>query len=256
MQLNGVELQELSEKEMLKVRGNEISMIFQEPMSSLNPVFTVGEQITEALQLHHKMDKPAARKRAIELLDLVHIPSATKRVDDYPHQMSGGMRQRAMIAMALACEPSLLIADEPTTALDVTIQAQILELLCKLQTELGMAIMIITHDLGVVAEIAHRVTVMYAGVVVENADVNSLFAKPLHPYTQGLIASLPRLDAELERLHVIPGVVPNLLNLPNGCRFHPRCPQCMEVCRHKEPPLIPQGAVEVRCWLYAEGVKE
>ena len=256
MELNGVELQELSETQMLKVRGNEISMIFQEPMSSLNPVFTVGEQITETLQLHQKMNKTAARNRAIELLDLVHIPSATKRVDDYPHQMSGGMRQRAMIAMALACEPSLLIADEPTTALDVTIQAQILELLCKLQTELGMAIMIITHDLGVVAEIAHRVTVMYAGVVVENADVNSLFAKPLHPYTQGLIASLPRLDAELERLHVIPGVVPNLLNLPNGCRFHPRCPQCMEICRHKEPPLIPQGAVEVRCWLYAEGVKE
>lgn len=253
MEFNGVELQTLTEEQMCKVRGNEISMIFQEPMSSLNPVFTIGEQIMEALQLHQKMDKKQARQKTIEMLELVHIPSPANRVDDYPHQMSGGMRQRVMIAMALACAPSLLIADEPTTALDVTIQAQILDLLCQLQTELGMAIMLITHDLGVVAEIAQRVVVMYAGVVVEKAEVNRLFSQPLHPYTQGLLTSLPRLDMELERLNVIPGVVPNLLNLPTGCRFHPRCPQCMEICRQQEPPLIAQTGVEVRCWLYREG---
>lgn len=254
MTINGVELQTLSEEQMCKIRGNEISMIFQEPMSSLNPVFTIGEQIMESLQLHQQMDKKQARQKAIEMLALVHIPSPAKRVDDYPHQLSGGMRQRVMIAMALACAPSLLIADEPTTALDVTIQAQILALLCQLQSEFGMAIMLITHDLGVVAEIAHQVVVMYAGVVVEKADVERLFSQPLHPYTQGLLISLPRLDVELERLNVIPGVVPNLLQLPAGCRFHPRCPQCMEICRQQEPPLISKNGVEVRCWLYWEGV--
>ena len=255
MTINGVELQTLSEKQMCKIRGNEISMIFQEPMSSLNPVFTIGEQIMESLQLHQQMDKKQARQKAIEMLALVHISSPAKRVDDYPHQLSGGMRQRVMIAMALACAPSLLIADEPTTALDVTIQAQILALLCQLQSELGMAIMLITHDLGVVAEIAHQVVVMYAGVVVEKADVERLFSQPLHPYTQGLLISLPRLDVELERLNVISGVVPNLLQLPAGCRFHPRCPQCMEICRQQEPPLISQNGVEVRCWLYWEGAQ-
>ncbi|MDW7651115.1 MAG: ABC transporter ATP-binding protein [Bacillota bacterium] len=255
MELNGVDLLRLSEVQMNKVRGNEISMIFQEPMSSLNPVFTVGDQIMEALQMHQQMDKAQARKRAVEMLELVHIPSPAKRVDDYPHQLSGGMRQRVMIAIALACQPSLLIADEPTTALDVTIQAQILDLLCQLQGELGMAIMLITHDLGVVAEVAERVVVMYAGVVVENADVESLFARPLHPYTQGLLASLPRLDGKKERLNVIPGAVPNLLNLPAGCRFAPRCPHVMDVCRKKEPQLLPHDDAEVRCWLYAEEVK-
>ena len=255
MTINGVELQTLSEKQMCKIRGNEISMIFQEPMSSLNPVFTIGEQIMESLQLHQQMDKKQARQKAIEMLALVHISSPAKRVDDYPHQLSGGMRQRVMIAMALACAPSLLIADEPTTALDVTIQAQILALLCQLQSEFGMAIMLITHDLGVVAEIAHQVVVMYAGVVVEKADVERLFSQPLHPYTQGLLISLPRLDVELERLNVISGVVPNLLQLPAGCRFHPRCPQCMEICRQQEPPLISQNGVEVRCWLYWEGAQ-
>jgi peptide/nickel transport system ATP-binding protein/oligopeptide transport system ATP-binding protein len=256
MELNGVELQTLTDTQMLQVRGNEISMIFQEPMSSLNPVFTVGDQIIEAIILHQKMNKADARNKAIEMLDLVQIPSPDKRIDDYPHQMSGGMRQRAMIAMALACEPALLIADEPTTALDVTIQAQILELLCQLQRDFGMSIIIITHDLGVVAEIAHRVTVMYAGVVVENADVQTLFANPLHPYTRGLLASLPRLDVQLKRLPVIPGAVPNLLNLPGGCRFHPRCPLIMDICRETEPPLLSQDHSEVRCWLYAEGVSK
>jgi oligopeptide/dipeptide ABC transporter ATP-binding protein len=255
MELNGVDLLKLSETQMCKIRGNEISMIFQEPMSSLNPVFTVGEQIVEALQMHQQLDKVQAREKAIEMLDLVHIPSPATRVNDYPHQMSGGMRQRVMIAMALACRPALLIADEPTTALDVTIQAQILALLCHLQQELGMAIMLITHDLGVVAELATRVVVMYAGVVVENADVYNLFANPLHPYTKGLLASLPRLDVEAGRLHVIPGSVPSLLNLPRGCRFTPRCPHVMAVCRQKEPPLIPHNGAEVRCWLYASEVK-
>ncbi len=256
MVLNGKDLLTLSEEELYKIRGNEISMIFQEPMTSLNPVYTVGEQIMEALELHQGMDEKTARKKAIEVLDLVQIPSPHKRVDDYPHQLSGGMRQRVMIAMALACHPSLLIADEPTTALDVTIQAQILDLLRKLQQDLGMAIMLITHDLGVVAELVKKVVVMYAGVVVEKADVKDLFAKPLHPYTQGLLTSMPRLDQEQEKLNVIPGAVPNPLNLPSGCRFHTRCQQCMEICRQEEPPIFKDNGREVRCWLYREGGKE
>lgn len=256
MVLNGKDLLKLSEEELYKIRGNEISMIFQEPMTSLNPVYTVGEQIMEALELHQGMDEKTARKKAIEVLDLVQIPSPHKRVDDYPHQLSGGMRQRVMIAMALACHPSLLIADEPTTALDVTIQAQILDLLRKLQQDLGMAIMLITHDLGVVAELVKKVVVMYAGVVVEKADVKDLFAKPLHPYTQGLLTSMPRLDQEQEKLNVIPGAVPNPLNLPSGCRFHTRCQQCMEICRQEEPPIFKDKGREVRCWLYREGGKE
>ncbi len=256
MVLNGKDLLKLSEEELYKIRGNEISMIFQEPMTSLNPVYTVGEQIMEALELHQGMDEKTARKKAIEVLDLVQIPSPHKRVDDFPHQLSGGMRQRVMIAMALACHPSLLIADEPTTALDVTIQAQILDLLRKLQQDLGMAIMLITHDLGVVAELVKKVVVMYAGVVVEKAEVKDLFAHPLHPYTQGLLTSMPRLDQEQEKLNVIPGAVPNPLNLPSGCRFHTRCQQCMEICRQEEPPILKDNGREVRCWLYREGGKE
>lgn len=251
LELNGVELQTLSEKQMSKVRGNEISMTFQEPFSALNPVFTIGEQIIEALLLHRQLDKALARKQAIETLNLVQIPSAVKRLADYPHQLSGGMRQRVLLAMALACAPSLLIADEPTAALDVIIQAQILELFCQLQIELGLSIMLITHDLGLVAEIAQRVTVMYAGVVVESATVNNLFNKPLHPYTRGLLSSLLRLDVERERLNVIPGGVPNMQNLPGGCRFHPRCPHCLQVCLEQEPPLFPLSEREVRCWLFA-----
>ena len=230
----GRDLLTMSQAEMRRIRGKEISMIFQEPMTSLNPVFTCGEQIIEAVMLHDKVDRRAARRRAIEMLELVGIPSAPQRVDEYPHQLSGGMRQRVMIAMALACRPSVLIADEPTTALDVTIQAQILELLKRLQAEMGMAVILITHDLGVVAETADRVAVMYAGQVVEYSDVRSAFKRPLHPYAAGLQASLPNLGETRDSLRVIPGTVPNPARFPEGCRFHPRCPvmlrpQCLEL---------------------------
>lgn len=255
MELNGVELQSLTEKQMSKVRGNEISMIFQESFSALNPTFTIGEQLIDVLMLHQRLDRGAAFHKAIEALSLVQIPAAAKRLSDYPHQLSGGMRQRVMLAMACACTPSLLLADEPTTALDVTIQAQILELLRWLQSEKKIAIMLITHDLALMAEIAQRVAVLYAGVVVENASVQNLFTKPLHPYTQGLLASLPLLEAECERLKVIPGGVPNMLSLPDGCRFHPRCPHCWQICRQEEPPLFPQNGSEVRCWLFAREMK-
>jgi oligopeptide/dipeptide ABC transporter ATP-binding protein len=230
VRFRGRELLDLSPREMRAIRGKEISMIFQEPMTSLNPVFTCGEQIIETIVLHEKLSRHAARQRAIEMLDLVGIPSAAQRVDEYPHQMSGGMRQRVMIAMALACRPSVLIADEPTTALDVTIQAQILELLRRLQQEMGMAVILITHDLGVVAETADQVAVMYAGRVVEYCEVRAAFKRPLHPYTAGLQASLPRLDATQERLRVIPGSVPNPAHFPIGCRFHPRCPVAQNRC--------------------------
>jgi oligopeptide/dipeptide ABC transporter ATP-binding protein len=230
-------LLDASAREMRAIRGKEISMIFQEPMTSLNPVFTCGEQIIETLVLHEKIGRPAARQRAIEMLDLVGIPSPAQRVDEYPHQMSGGMRQRVMIAMALACHPAVLIADEPTTALDVTIQAQILELLRRLQREMGMAVILITHDLGVVAETADRVAVMYAGRVVEYCDVRSAFRKPLHPYTAGLQASLARLDETQDRLRVIPGSVPNPARFPVGCRFHPRCPVAQNRCL-RDPELV------------------
>jgi peptide/nickel transport system ATP-binding protein len=220
----GRDLLALSRAEMRAIRGKEISMIFQEPMTSLNPVFTCGEQIIETLVLHERLDRRTARRRAIDMLDLVGIPAAAQRVDEYPHQMSGGMRQRVMIAMALACRPSILIADEPTTALDVTIQAQILELLKQLQAELGMAVILITHDLGVVAETADRVAVMYAGQVAEYCDTRAIFRRPLHPYTAGLQASLPKLGVKQEALRVIPGNVPNPAHFPVGCRFHPRCP--------------------------------
>ena len=248
----GADLLELSEREMRSIRGNEISMIFQEPMSSLNPVYTVGDQIREAILLHQKVSKAEARKRAIEMLKRVGIPSPETRVDDYPHQLSGGMRQRVMIAMALSCNPALLIADEPTTALDVTIQAQILELLNGLQEDFGMAILLITHDMGVVAETAHRVVVMYAGVVVEEADVLPLFDEPKHPYTRGLLDSIPKPTEKHPRLATIPGTVPNPLEKPPGCPFANRCPYVMEICVAQFPLL---GEVKpghwVRCHLFA-----
>jgi peptide/nickel transport system ATP-binding protein/oligopeptide transport system ATP-binding protein len=234
----GRNLLDASTREMRAIRGKEISMIFQEPMTSLNPVFTCGEQIMETLMLHERIGRQAARARAIEMLAMVGIPLPEQRVDEYPHQMSGGMRQRVMIAMALACHPSLLIADEPTTALDVTIQAQILELLRKLQKDMGMAVLLITHDLGVVAETADHVAVMYAGRVVEYCDVRSAFRRPLHPYTAGLHASLPKLDGIQQRLRVIPGTVPNPAKFPVGCRFHPRCPVAQNRCLD-EPDLRP-----------------
>jgi len=233
----GENLLEKSEAEMRKIRGKEISVIFQEPMTSLNPVFRVGDQIGESLRLHEGMTKAEARERSIELLKQVGIPSPEQRIDEYPHQLSGGMKQRVMIAIALACNPSLLIADEPTTALDVTIQAQILELLRDLQREKGMAILMITHDLGVVAENADHVVVMYAGKVVESAPVEELFENPKHPYTVGLFRSLPRLEQENERLEVIEGNVPNPLQFPSGCKFRPRCKHASETCAATEPEL-------------------
>ena len=249
IRFRGRNLLALPDAEMRAIRGREISMIFQEPMSSLNPVYTCGDQIAEVVELHERLDRRAARARAIEMLRLVGIPSPEQRVDEYPHQRSGGMRQRVMIAMALACRPAILIADEPTTALDVTIQAQILDLLQRLQRELGMAVLLITHDLGVVAEVADRVAVMYAGQVVEYCDVRTAFRGTLHPYTAGLLASLPRLGVSQERLRVIPGTVPNPVRFPSGCRFHPRCPIANARCRAELPPLAARGdGHHVRCW--------
>jgi peptide/nickel transport system ATP-binding protein len=222
-----------------EIRGDEISMIFQDPMTSLNPVHSIGRQLVEAVQLHRDVTKRVARARAIELLKAVGIPKAETRIDDYPHQFSGGMRQRVMIAMALINDPDLLIADEPTTALDVTTQAQILALMKRLQEDFGSAILIITHDLGVVAEVADEVLVMYAANVVEQAEVHNLFNQPQHPYTWGLMGSLPRLEADVERLTQIPGQPPSLLRPPAGCRFHPRCPYVMEVCKTTVPELKP-----------------
>jgi oligopeptide/dipeptide ABC transporter ATP-binding protein len=251
IRFRGRELLELSNAEMRRIRGREISMIFQEPMTSLNPVYTCGDQIMESLIVHERLSRRAARARAIELLRIVGIPSPEQRVDEYPHQMSGGMRQRVMIAMALACRPSILIADEPTTALDVTIQAQILELLERLQGEFGMAVILITHDLGVVAETADRVVVMYGGQVVEQCDVRAAFQRPRHPYTAGLLRSLPRLG-QREPLRVIPGTVPNPAHFPPGCRFEPRCAVAQPRC------LAPPALEEVepghgaRCWRSGE----
>ena len=247
----GEDLVTKSERAMRKIRGNDISMIFQEPMTSLNPVYTVGDQIAEAIVLHQGKSYREAMRMSAEMLDLVGIPEPGKRVKNYPHQMSGGMRQRVMIAMALSCGPKLLIADEPTTALDVTIQAQILDLMRKLQEEIGMSILFITHDLGVVAEIADRAVVMYAGRAVEEADVNSIFAEPLMPYTLGLMNSIPRVDRAAEhqeRLQAIPGNVPNPLNLPEGCAFHPRCRFVQDRCKAAIPPLEDAGnGHQVRC---------
>ncbi len=248
----GENLLKKSEAEMRKIRGNDISMIFQEPMTSLNPVFTVGEQIAEAIELHQGLDKKQAMDKTVEMLKLVGIPSAEKRVYDFPHQMSGGMRQRVMIAMALSCNPSLLIADEPTTALDVTIQAQILELMKDLKKKLNTSIMLITHDLGVVAEMAENVLVMYAGKVVEYADVRTIFKEPKHPYTIGLMESIPRLDQPREKLYVIEGTVPNPFDMPKGCRFHPRCPEAKDICVNREPELISSNNHQVSCWKYSD----
>ncbi|HHW42050.1 MAG TPA: ABC transporter ATP-binding protein [Syntrophomonadaceae bacterium] len=243
----------LSDQEMRSIRGNRISMIFQEPMTSLNPVFRVGDQIAESLMTHRKMNKKEAMETAIELLRLTGIPVPEKRAYDFPHQMSGGMRQRVMIAMALACRPELLIADEPTTALDVTIQAQILELMLEMKEKFGMAIILITHDLAVVAEMAERAIVMYCGRIVEDGRVEDILGKSLHPYTEGLLRSIPSLEEKQERLYMIEGVVPNLLNLPQGCYFSPRCPYAMDICREKHPPMIQKdGDRRVSCWRYQE----
>ncbi len=252
----GEDLLKKSKTEMQNIRGNHISMIFQEPMTSLNPVYTVGRQISESLIRHKKYSKKAALKKAIEMLELVGIPSPEVRVKDFPHQMSGGMRQRVMIAMALACDPKLLIADEPTTALDVTIQAQILDLMLKLKEKLNTAILLITHDLGVVAEVADKVFVMYCGKVVEKATSAQIFAKPLHPYTQGLLQSIPQIDEKRERLFMIPGMVPNPLKMPKGCPFNTRCGKCMEICKKEMPPMTEVEGRSVSCFLYIEGKKD
>jgi len=252
---DGRNLVDLPANQMRKIRGKEISMIFQEPMTSLNPVFTCGEQIAEALRLHEGLGRRDAMDKTVEMLKLVHIPNAERRVKEYPHQLSGGMRQRIMIAMALSCNPKLLIADEPTTALDVTIQAQILDLLNELKSRLKMAIMLITHDMGVIAETAQRVVVMYAAKVAEEASVEDLFKEPLHPYTQGLLRSIPRIDlaaTERRRLEVIGGTVPTLRgDIAPGCRFAPRCPFVKPVCTEKDPVLkeVKPGH-KVSCWLY------
>jgi oligopeptide transport system ATP-binding protein len=248
---DGRDLLKLKEDDMRKVRGNDIAMIFQDPMTSLNPVLTVGRQISEALELHKGMHGSAARKRSTELLELVGIPAARSRVDDYPHQFSGGMRQRVMIAMALSCEPKLLIADEPTTALDVTIQAQILDLIARLRRELGMAIIMITHDLGVVAGIADRVNVMYAGHIVETGSVDEIFGRPRHPYTLGLLKSIPRLDEpRREKLVPIEGLPPDLVDPPTGCPFQPRCPYAIEQCGSERPGLEPVlDGQRIACWV-------
>jgi len=230
-------LLDLNVDDMRKIRGRKISMIFQEPMTSLDPVFTVGHEIMEAIRLHQGVNKNEARRRAIEAFKRVGMPDAKKRLNNYPHQLSGGMRQRVMIAMALSCNPTLLIADEPTTALDVTIQAQILRLINELKKEYGTAVLLITHDLGVIAEMCDYVAVMYAGSIIEYADVFTLFGKPLHPYTQGLNRSIPRLDVEVEHLDAIEGMVPNLLELPSGCPFHPRCRFAEKHCFQEKPEL-------------------
>ncbi len=252
IRLAGENLLAVSEERMRAIRGNDVAMIFQEPMTSLNPVLRVGEQVAEAIELHQGASRQEARVRAIEAFARVGIPAPEQRVDEYPHQLSGGMRQRVMIAMALACNPQLLIADEPTTALDVTIQAQILELIAKLQRELGMAVLLITHDLGVVAETARRVAVMYAGRIVEEADVLALFERPRHPYTAGLLRSRPRLDVKHGKLVPIEGSVPDALHQPSGCAFHPRCPLVEERCKREEPPLTRDGSHRFACWVTSE----
>jgi peptide/nickel transport system ATP-binding protein len=240
----GDDLLKMSQRRLREIRGNDMAMIFQDPMTSLNPVHSVGRQLVEAILLHRDVTRKAAKSRALELLKAVGIPRAERRIDDYPHQFSGGMRQRVMIAMALVNDPDLLIADEPTTALDVTTQAQILQLMKRLQQEFGSAIIMITHDLGVVAETADDVVVMYAAEVVEKAPVHEIFNRPRMPYTWGLLGSLPRLDADIERLVQIPGQPPSLLRPPSGCRFHPRCPYVMNICRAEDPPLEPVPGVD------------
>ena len=246
--LDGEELLEMPMKQFRKIRGNRVSMIFQEPMTSLNPVFTVGHQLMEVFRLHQGLDKKQAREKSIEALRMVNVPMPEKRVDCYPYELSGGLRQRVMIAMALACRPELLIADEPTTALDVTIQAQVLDLMCKLRDELGTAIAFITHDLGVVSELCSRTIVLYCGEIMEEGDTESLLTSPLHPYTEGLKASLPERGTR-ERLHVIPGSVPSALDFPKGCVFAPRCPYATARCAAEKPPLYDMGGGRsVRCF--------
>jgi oligopeptide/dipeptide ABC transporter ATP-binding protein len=247
----GEDLLKKSEAHMRDIRGGRIAMIFQNPMSSMNPVYTVENQIAEAIKLHQKIPKDGIKEKVVEILGKVGIPSPEERMKDYPHEYSGGMLQRAMIAMALSCNPELLIADEPTTNLDVTIQAQILELMKVLRKEFGASILIIGHDLGVISELSDKVAVMYAGKVVEYSDLAGVFEKTKHPYTQALFESIPRLDVETERLHIIRGTVPRLIKPPSGCRFHPRCDHAMKICSEQEPPLIKVGQKhEVACFLY------
>ncbi|MFW6374701.1 MAG: ABC transporter ATP-binding protein [Thermodesulfobacteriota bacterium] len=255
IRFHGEDLLRLSAPRMRDIRGGNIAMIFQEPMTSLNPVYTIGDQIAEALSAHRNMDSQAAMERAVEMLEKVQVPSPKKRAGEYPHQLSGGMRQRVMIAMALSCSPEILIADEPTTALDVTIQAQIIDLMLELKADFKTAILMITHDLGVIAETAQRVAVMYAGKIVEQADVFSIFEDPKHPYTRGLLASVPRLGERStggrRRLREVAGIVPSLYDLPAGCSFHPRCPEAMDICLKKRPDLLDVGEGHlVQCWLY------
>ncbi len=257
IRFKGRDLVALPEREMRGVRGNDIAMVFQEPMTSLNPVFKIGAQVAEAIRIHRKVGKKEAWKQAGDMLELVSIPDPHKRLHDYPHQLSGGMRQRVMIAIALSCDPELLIADEPTTALDVTIQAQIMELLAGLQKKLGLAVLLITHDLGVVAEFCERVIVMYTGRVVEEASVGALFANPAHPYTRGLLRSLPSINdvnaPKTGRLATIEGMVPPLTALPQGCKFNPRCPDVMEICLGNEPALMPVSEGQsARCYLHGD----
>ncbi|MDP2481088.1 MAG: ABC transporter ATP-binding protein [Candidatus Palauibacterales bacterium] len=253
VRLRGEELVGADERRLRAVRGGEIAMVFQEPMTSLNPVLTIGRQVEEGIRIHRRLPANEARSEAVRMLERVGIPEPADRIRAYPHQLSGGMRQRVMIAMALACRPSILVADEPTTALDVTVQAQILELLLDLQRELGMAILLITHDLGVVAEVADRVAVMYAGRIVETATVEDLFEAPAHPYTAGLMAAVPDPDRPAQRLTAIPGNVPEPTRWPDGCRFHPRCPHAWERCRGAEPGLLETAAGgRSRCWLIEE----
>lgn len=247
---NGEDLLKKSTSEMRKIRGNEISMIFQEPMTSLNPVYPIGEQIAEAVRLHQGLKRQEAMAKALEIIKMVGIPLPERRINEYPHQLSGGMRQRVMIAMALSCKPKLLIADEPTTALDVTIQAQILQLMDDMKQKLGMSIIFITHNLGVIAEMARRIIVMYAGRIVEESPTELFFRNPLHPYSEGLMLSMPYLVKDEQALHVIPGNVPSFLNMPSGCRFHPRCPYRQDVCMRQEPRLEQAGPNRrVMCWL-------
>jgi oligopeptide/dipeptide ABC transporter ATP-binding protein len=253
----GTNLLDLGREGIRKIRGNSISMIFQEPMTSLNPVLTIGEQIAEAIALHQGTDRQEAWERAVEMLQMVQIPEPGARARDYPHKLSGGMRQRAMIAMALSCHPQLLLADEPTTALDVTIQAQITSLMARLKEEFETSIVIITHNLGLIAEMAKRVVVMYAGKVVEEALVEDLFKEPLHPYTRGLLGSIPWIGQKLKtgrrELQEIPGIVPSPLEMPEGCRFHPRCPRVIDICCEQEPPMVRLAEHRrVSCWLEAE----
>ncbi len=255
VQFQGVNLLELTAEEIRKIRGGSISMIFQEPMTSLNPLLTIGEQISEAIVLHQGLDRQEAWQRAVDMLSRVQIPSPEARAREYPHKLSGGMRQRAMIAMALSCHPQLLLADEPTTALDVTIQAQIMDLMQKLREEMHTSILLITHNLGLIAEMAKRVVVMYAGKVVEEAPVEDLFREPLHPYTQGLLGSVPVIGSKFKegrrQLQEIPGIVPSIFQMPRGCRFHPRCPRVMDICSGEEPPMVRVGDTRrVLCWLW------